>query len=122
MDSYIEIRPNRHIHLSLYRHPTSPQTVFLIHGLGGRSEQWREQIPLLKENYTIVAADLLGHGKSAKPTANMKKTYSFSEFDLDLQTLFHKYSGERNIIIGHSYGGALAASLTMEHQDRIDKL
>lgn len=122
MDSFIEIRSNRYIHVDIYPHSTSSQTIFLIHGLGGRSEQWREQIPFLKENHTVVSLDLLGHGKSAKPKTQITKTYSFLAFDQDLQALFNKYAGEKNIIIGHSYGGALATALTLEHQDRINKL
>jgi len=122
MDSKTQIRPGRTIHLTIHENPNSDMTAFLIHGLGGRGDQWREQVKLLKKHYTLVIPDLLGHGKSEKPYSNLVNPYGFSELDQDLQAIFNHYSSDRNIIIGHSYGGALATSLTLDHQDKIKKL
>jgi len=41
--------------------------LLLIHGITGCAEQWDDVMPLLADRYTVVAPDLLGHGKSAKP-------------------------------------------------------
>lgn len=119
-DQLIEIRPGRVINLVTHRHATSTATVFLIHGLGGSSEQWREQIPQLAADYNVVTLDLLGHGKSDKPKGT--DPYSFSELSCDLNAVFARCATAQNIVIGHSYGGALATSLTMDHQDNINKL
>ena len=35
--------------------------------VAGSSRTWRETMPLLARDYTVVAPDLLGHGESAKP-------------------------------------------------------
>lgn len=121
MDSRVEVRPGRYIHVVTYPHHSSDTSVFLIHGLGGNANQWREQINLLKNQYTLVIPDLLGHGKSDKPNSN-PNLYSFPELDQDIQAIFNRYSSSNNIIIGHSYGGALATSLTLDHQDKISKL
>lgn len=122
MDSRIEIRPGRIVNITTYNNPSSKATVFLIHGLGGRSQQWREQIKPLKEKYTLIIPDLLGHGKSDKPVSNTANLYSFTEFDQDLHAIFNRFSSDKNIIIGHSYGGALATSLAIDHQDKVSKL
>lgn len=120
MDCRTQIRPGRALNLTLYDHPHSDTTVFLIHGLGGRSGQWREQIVLLKDKYSLVIPDLLGHGASPKPSAS--DNYLFCEFEKDLDALFNHYANTNNIVLGHSYGGALATSLTLDHQDLIHKL
>jgi abhydrolase domain-containing protein 8 len=122
INKVIEIRPGRSINVNLYSHPTSKATAFLIHGLGGSSAQWREQINLLKEHYSLVIPDLFGHGESAKPKSNQGNPYSYPELEQDLQALFKKMATEKNILMGHSYGGALAVGLAIDHQDKIDHL
>lgn len=123
MDSRIEIRPGRFIHLVTHHHASSDTTIFLIHGLGGRGNQWRDQINFLKRHYTLVVPDLLGHGKSDAPTPVRDiNPYAFPELDLDMHAIFNRYSSANNIIVGHSYGGALASSLTLDHQDKIRQL
>jgi pimeloyl-ACP methyl ester carboxylesterase len=37
-----------------------------IHGIGDCSAKWRELIPQLAQDHTVIAPDLLGHGCSAK--------------------------------------------------------
>jgi pimeloyl-ACP methyl ester carboxylesterase len=123
MGYHIEIRPNRNIYLRTHEHISSDTTLFLIHGLGGRSEQWLAQIDFLKESYNLVIPDLLGHGNSSKPRPTASNNpYAFSEFSQDLEVIFHRFASKNNILIGHSYGGGLAATLSDKHQDKISKL
>jgi abhydrolase domain-containing protein 8 len=122
MDSRVEIRPGRFLQVTIHKNPASDTTVFLIHGLGGRADQWRDQIRFLKNQYTIVVPDLLGQGKSDAPKSNSTNLYSFTELDQDLQALFIRYAGANNILLGHSYGGALATSVALDHQDKVNKL
>lgn len=119
MDSKIQIRPGRVIHLTIHENSSSDTTAFLIHGLGGRGDQWREQINVLKKHFTLVIPDLPGHGQSEKPEVNTSNPYSFPELDQDVHAIFNHYSSNKNIIIGHSYGGALTTSLTLDNQDKI---
>ena len=41
--------------------------LLLLHGITSTSDAWRDVMPELAERYTVVAPDLLGHGRSAKP-------------------------------------------------------
>src|SRR5579883_2109643 len=118
----IEIRPGRMINIVIHQHPTSDTTVFLTHGIGGRSDQWREQIKALKEQYTLIIPDLLGHGESDKPKQQATHLYDFSAFYRDLQAIFTRYASKKNILIGHSYGGALSTALALKFQDQVNKL
>jgi pimeloyl-ACP methyl ester carboxylesterase len=70
--------PLRHVsihgHAVGYRRmgPTYPtddtQTILLIHGLAGSSKTWDAVMPVLAEQFDVIAPDLLGHGESAKPS------------------------------------------------------
>lgn len=122
MDTRFEIRPGRHINISIHKNPKSQQTAFLIHGIGGRGEQWREQINVLKNQYSLIIPDLYGHGKSDKPKSTATNPYAFDELEKDSLALFKKFATQDNIVLGHSYGGALATTLTMNHQDNISRL
>lgn len=122
MDSRIEVGHGRQLIVRTYLNPRAQKTLFLIHGLGGRSQQWLQQINYFKNSFNIIAPDLLGHGESARPHAKEKNLYAFSEHEADLQTIFRQFATEENILIGHSYGGALATALACTHQDEINKM
>jgi pimeloyl-ACP methyl ester carboxylesterase len=40
--------------------------LLLIHGIGDSSDTWRELIPQLARDFTVIAPDLLGHGTGAR--------------------------------------------------------
>lgn len=121
MDTKIEVRPGRLMNLDIRENPTSDTTIFFIHGLGGRGEQWRDQIAYFQGKYSLIIPDLLGHGKSDKPQRGKNNPYDFMEFCRDLQIIFDQYRSEKNVVIGHSYGGALAVYLTFYNQKFIQK-
>jgi pimeloyl-ACP methyl ester carboxylesterase len=48
--------------------PANGQTVVLVHGLGGRAEDWRNLAPLLaRAGFHVYMPDLLGYGRSQRP-------------------------------------------------------
>jgi len=48
--------------------PANGPAVVLIHGLGGRSEDWQNLCPyLVKAGFRVYMPDLFGYGRSAKP-------------------------------------------------------
>ncbi len=121
MNTEVEIRPGRRIHLAIYKSDPLQPTIFMIHGLGGRGEQWREQVKHLKNRYNLIVPDLLGQGASAQPWPG-PALYSCEELNKDIQVLFENYASDKNYIFGHSYGGALATLLAQTKQARIQKL
>src|SRR5919107_591010 len=76
-----------HGHRICYRTAGEGPVVALIHGITGTSETWREVLPMLVEDHTVIAPDLLGHGESAKPRGDhslgggvaMQFAYQFPE-------------------------------------------
>lgn len=106
----IEIRPGRIIELA--RHTgsrTDAPVLFFCHGGGGNKDQWRAQWrALAAEGYSLVAWDLLGHGASDRPTA--ADAYAWDELVEDYLEVIRRYAGERNVLIGHSFGSGLTLS------------
>ncbi len=115
--SIIEIRPGRHLSISSGG-PASDTMLLMIHGAGGRSEQWRNQVEKFIEHHFIVIPDLLGHGNSPVP----KTGYSFIELAQDIEAIFQRYKCTKNIVIGHSYGTAFALWLAGHLKNEIDRV
>jgi pimeloyl-ACP methyl ester carboxylesterase len=89
------------------REDTGPHVVvvFMLHGVGGSIDVWSSQIDFLlskTDPYLIVAVDFLGHGHSSAPRD--VTAYDFFEYRQDIIELFKRYHGQKNFIIGHSYG------------------
>lgn len=83
---------------------TNKIVIFFIHGVGGCSDIWNEQIEYFsKLGYVVVAPDMLGHGGSTAPRD--ESNYTFTELAYDMFAVFDRYRSEKkNILVGHSYG------------------
>ncbi|MFH1851450.1 MAG: alpha/beta hydrolase [Candidatus Neomarinimicrobiota bacterium] len=103
----IMVRPGRELSLQTGGRDGATM-VLLIHGAGGRGDQWQYQVAELAEKYFIVVPDLPGHGRSPEPRSG----YAFTELAADLEAVFLTYQRRCNIIIGHSYGTAFALWLS----------
>ncbi len=97
MDTRLTIRRKREENITIYKNPNSDATAFLFHGLGGRWDQWQDQISALKDKYTLIIPHLYGHGKSDKPKPSMTNNpYSFLEFNEDMHSIFDRFKSEKN--------------------------
>jgi pimeloyl-ACP methyl ester carboxylesterase len=100
-----------HGHRVSYRTAGSGPVVLLIHGIAGTSEQWADVAPMLAEDFTIVAPDLLGHGESAKPIGD----YSLGAYAVSLRDLLIALGHRRATVVGHSLGGGIAMQFAYEY-------
>ncbi len=81
------------------------EPLILLHGLADHRLVWSELGNFLSEKYHIIAPDLRGHGESSKPETG----YTFAEIIEDLEALLQHLNIAKINIIGHSWGGKLAA-------------
>ena len=88
--------------------------IFFLHGFTGSAGDWNEIIPLLKNNFNIVAVDLIGHGKSESPE-NLSLYSADSIVDHIHQIILH-FTNKPIILAGYSMGGRAALSYTSKHQ------
>ncbi len=90
----------------------------LLHGITSTAECWREVMPRLAERYTVVAPDLLGHGRSAKPQGD----YSLGAYAAGLRDLLAVLDLDRGTIVGHSLGGGIAMQFSYLFPEHVQRM
>jgi|SRR5579875_1985635 len=86
--------------ISFLRRPGNVPLI-LLHGLGGRGNNWLRLIPLLSSEWDIILPDLLGHGKSEKKGFG----YTVHEQAEAIRFLIEMLGLSDFVIGGNSYGG-----------------
>jgi pimeloyl-ACP methyl ester carboxylesterase len=92
--------------------------LLLIHGMAGSAATWRQVIPGLTKEFTVVAPDLLGHGSSDKPLGD----YSLGAFASTLRDLLVALGHERATVVGQSLGGGVAMQFSYQYPERTERL
>ncbi|MCW2947023.1 MAG: hydrolase [Actinoallomurus sp.] len=92
--------------------------LLLIHGIGDSSDTWLEVLPQLARRYTVIAPDLLGHGRSAKPRAD----YSIAAYACGMRDLLSVLDVDRVSVVGHSLGGGIAMQFAYQFPERCERL
>lgn len=101
-----------------YRGDGEGPAVLLIHGMAGSSQTWEPIIPLLAEQASVVAPDMLGHGGSAKPRGD----YSLGALASGVRDLLVALGHERATVVGHSLGGGVAMQFAYQFPERCERL
>lgn len=110
---------NFHIHY-LAEGPADGPVVVLVHGLGGRAEDWRLLAPhLTKAGFRVYLPDLPGYGRSEKPA-----DFSYSVHDqAGVVVDFIKALGLRQVDLGGwSMGGWIVQIVASEHPEVVRHL
>src|SRR5580692_12915701 len=89
-----------------FRIAGSGPAILLIHGIGDNSTTWNAIQAKLAQRFTVIAPDLLGHGKSDKPRAD----YSVAAYANGMRDLLSVLDIERVTMVGHP----LAAGVAMQ--------
>lgn len=97
--------------------------LLLLHGYPQTHAMWHKLAPRLSETNTIVAADLRGYGKSAKPVScSDHSPYSKRAMASDMVVLMEQLGHQRFTICGHDRGGRVAHRLALDWPDRVEKM
>ncbi|MEO1445370.1 MAG: alpha/beta fold hydrolase [Cyanobacteria bacterium J06635_11] len=88
--------------------------VLLIHGFGASSIHWRKNISVLATTCRVYAIDLLGYGKSAKPTPGQSLDYTFETWSQQVQDFCEQVIGESAFLIGNSIGCVVALQAAVD--------
>ena len=115
--------------------------LFFIHGVGGSANTWSTQLSYFSDSlgYECVSTDLLGHGFSSSP--DKAKSYTFKKLLKDTFVVFDHFTATSSmnmmpsgcdldsdleprscVVIGHSYGCAIAASIAKQRPDNVKML
>lgn len=93
--------------------------VLCLHSNASTSGQWRPLTEDLSDRFTVLAPDLLGAGKSPPWPDDRLATLS-DEVSLLAPVLAD--AGEEFLVVGHSYGAAVALMVATKHPDQVKAL
>jgi pimeloyl-ACP methyl ester carboxylesterase len=99
--------------------PRDAPALVLIHGLGGSTRWWDRLVPMLATSYRVIRIDLLGHGRSAKPTGG---GYAISQQGRRVGEALDRLGVKHAIVVGHSTGGYVATALAEQRGDLVTAL
>ena len=88
------------------------RTLLLLHGTGASVHSWRGLMPLLAEQYDVIAMDLPRHGFT---TGHPPDAMALVTMARVLAGLVKTLGVEPAVIVGHSAGAALALQLALDH-------
>lgn len=107
------------VHYQEFGDKTAP-TLLLIHGYTASTYVWHTVAPLFADaNFHVIAVDLLGFGYSDKPAWF---EYSIVAQARIVERLMDRLGIGRAILIGSSYGGAVASTVALDYGERVEKL
>src|SRR4051812_25291651 len=107
-----------HGHTVSYRTAGDGPVLALLHGIANSSETWEPVADRLAERFTLIAPDLLGHGRSATPRGD----YSLGAHASGARDLLTALGHERVTVVGHSLGGGIAMQFAYQFPDRAERL
>jgi pimeloyl-ACP methyl ester carboxylesterase len=93
------------------------KAIIFIHGSGGNSRIWKNQLANLDLDYNIIAIDLPSHDQSD----------NFSELSLELyidvvKSMINNLKLKEVVLAGHSLGGAVIQSYYLNYSDGVKAL
>jgi 3-oxoadipate enol-lactonase len=95
-------------------HGSGPALTLIHEGIADR-RMWRETLPVLEPDFTVVTYDQRGFGDSSLPSG--PATY----ID-DLRALLDHLGLERTTLVGASLGGRVALEFALLRPERVDRL
>lgn len=99
--------------------PAEAPPLLLLHSLAAHSHWWDWTAEFWARRYRVLAVDFRGHGASAHA---VPPAYSFDDYVVDTVAALDALRVARPVVIGHSLGGYVGASLAALHPDRVRAL
>ncbi|MER2057393.1 MAG: alpha/beta hydrolase [Niallia sp.] len=93
--------------------------ILLIHGFASSTYTFRRIIPFLEKQYSVIAVDLPGFGKSEKSTSFI---YSFENYAKLMIECIHHFGYSNTHIVAHSMGGQIALHMALMAPEKVNKL
>ena len=99
-----------------WREAGDGDTLVLLHGIGGNSESWKEQLNQMCDQYRVIAWDMPGYGGSDSFGSSAPDVNEYSE---TLAALLNFLDVKKAHILGQSIAALIAARFCVRNPDRI---
>ena len=93
----------------------SKPPIILIHGFGASIEHWRNNIPILGQQYPVYALDLLGFGASRKA----RTEYTVDLWVEQLHDLWQIIIRQPAVLVGNSIGSLVCMSAAAKYPEMV---
>ena len=105
-----------------YAHCGEPDRplLLLLHGFPECWLAWRELMPLLADQFYVVAPDLRGYNLSDRPA--QVERYRMPELVSDVSALLEHLGARQCHVVGHDWGGALAWAFAIAKPRQVSRL
>ncbi|XP_018618232.1 1-acylglycerol-3-phosphate O-acyltransferase ABHD5-like isoform X2 [Scleropages formosus] len=94
----------------------------LLHGFGGGVGLWALNLEPLSQQRPVYALDLLGFGLSSRPHFSTDAKEAENQFVESIEQWRAKVGLETMILLGHNFGGYLAAAYSLQYPSRVKHL
>ena len=118
MNTYSKIRVNDR-EITYWETGRGEKTMVLLHTLRTQIEYTERIVPLLTDEYRIIAPDLPGFGRSSK---ELNQPYNSNLFVETIGELIKKLDLKDITLVGESIGGTIALCLAAQMPDKIAKV
>jgi pimeloyl-ACP methyl ester carboxylesterase len=98
----------------------SDKWITFIHGAGGSSNIWFNQVRFFKLHFNVLLIDLRGHGKS--PESPKGTIYSYDQITDDLIQVLDDKGIQKSHFVGISLGSILIQKMLFKYENRINKI
>ncbi len=100
--------------------PADGQVLMLLHGFGGSTVSWRDNIqPLADAGYRVIAYDRPNFGLTEKRVETDVAAPAQAEFAMRLMDALNVESA---VMVGHSAGGGVISFFALDYPERVDGL
>ncbi|XP_017886785.1 protein ABHD4 isoform X2 [Ceratina calcarata] len=96
--------------------------IVLLHGLGAGVALWCLNLDALASQRPVYAIDILGFGRSSRPVFSNEAHVAENQLVRSIEEWRREMQLDKFVLLGHSMGGFLAASYSMQHPERIKHL
>ena len=107
-----------HGHRRAFVKQGSGPALLLLHGLACDHTTWSDVIDDLSRDFTVIAPDLLGHGRSDKPRAD----YTLGGYANGMRDLLTILGIDKVTVVGHSFGGGIAMQFAYQFPERTERM
>tara|TARA_B100000963_G_scaffold359128_1_gene385541 strand:+ start:691 stop:1464 length:774 start_codon:yes stop_codon:yes gene_type:complete len=99
---------------------SSQKWITFIHGAGGSSSIWFNQVRFFKKYFNVLLIDLRGHGRSAPSPEGT--VYNFDDLVFDIIEVLDYVKIKKSHFVGISLGSILIQKMLFNHENRVEKI